>query len=151
MIRIFLIFLTIGFYITTLAQFVATMEVTEPIIGLCNEKEVYAIFPMFEGQDEAVCPVSKKEITHRSNTEITFLKENPKYKDKGMIGLVINCKGEVVQCQMDNKTKSPELDQQIENVFKTLGEWKSAKLNGKNVDSSRLFSFTIKKGEFSLD
>jgi hypothetical protein len=27
------------------------------------------------------------------NTEVSFLKDNPKFKDKGMIGLVINCKG----------------------------------------------------------
>ena len=34
-----------------------------------------------------------------------------------MIGLIINCNGEVMQCKMDIKTKSEELDTQIEAVF----------------------------------
>ena len=68
-----------------------------------------------------------------------------------MIGLVINCKGEVVQCRMDNKTRSPELDAQIEAVFNSLGEWKPGKLKRKEVDTTRLFSFVIKDGKVSFD
>lgn len=133
------------------AQFVATMEIKEPIPGLCNDKKVYALFPSFKGQEEAVCPVSKEQILERLNNEIQYLKNNPKYDDKGMIGLIINCKGEVVRCQMDNKTKTPELDNQIEAVFNSLGEWTSGKLNGKEVDTSRLFSFKIKNGKITFD
>ncbi len=80
-----------------------------------------------------------------------FLKDNPKYKDSGMIGIIVNCKGEVVQCKMDNKTKSAELDKQIEMVFNSLGNWKAGKLDKKEVDSSKLYSFTIKNGKFSFD
>ena len=137
--------------LTASAQFVAKMEVKEPIEGICDENEVYALFPMFNGQDEATCPVTKDEILKRLNSEVQFLKDNPKYKDKGMIGLVINCKGEVVKCKMDNKTKRPELDKQIEDVFNSLGEWKAGKLNGKEVDSSKLYSFKIKKGKITFD
>lgn len=144
--------LIIGFIgLTASAQFVAKMEVKEDIPGICDKNEVYALFPSFEGQDQAICPISKEEILKRLNTEVKFLKDNPKYKDKGMMGLVINCKGEVVQCKMDNKTKNGELDKQIEAVFNSLGDWKAGKLNGKNVDSSRLFSFKIKKGVISFD
>ena len=143
--------LTIAIYSTVSAQFIAKMEVKEPIEGICDEKEVYALFPMFDGQEEAVCPVSKEGILNRLNNEVSFLKENPKYKDKGMIGIIINCKGEVVQCKMDNKTKSKELDKQIEIVFSSLGEWKAGKLNGKEIDSSILFSFKIKKGKITFD
>ncbi len=46
-----------------------------------------------------------------------------------MIALVINCKGVVVKCRMDNNTRSPELDKQIEAVFNSLSEWKAGKLN----------------------
>jgi hypothetical protein len=137
--------------LTASAQFVAKMEVKEDIPGICDKNEVYALFSSFEGQDKAICPITKEYILKRLNSEIQFLKDNPKYKDKGMIGLVINCKGEVVKCKMDNKTKSAELDKQIEAVFNSLGEWKSGKLNGKNVDSSELFSFKIKKGVISFD
>jgi hypothetical protein len=133
------------------AQFVAKMEIKEDILGICDKNEVYALFPSFKGQEEAVCPIEEDEILKRLNSEVSFLKENPKYKDKGMIGLVINCKGEVVSCKMDNKTKNPELDKQIEKVFNSLGVWKAGKLNGKEVDSSRLFSFNIKNAEFSFD
>lgn len=133
------------------AQFVARMEVKEPIHGICDKDEVYALFPGFGGQEEAVCPVSKDEILKRLNSEVQFLKDNPKFGGKGMIGVIINCKGEVVQCKMDNKTKSPELDKQIEAVFNSLGEWKAGKLNEKDVDSSKLFSFKIKNGKVSFD
>lgn len=136
---------------TVFAQFVAKMEVKEPIEGICNDKEVYALFPSFKGQTEAECPATKQQILERLNTEIKFIKENPNYDGKGMIGIIINCKGEVVQCKMDNKTKDPELDKQIEEVFNSLGAWKAGKLGKKQVDSSRLFSFKIKKGEFTFE
>ena len=130
------------------AQFVAKMEVKEEIPGICDKNEVYALFPMFEGQKEAKCSVSKEEILKRLNAEVTFIKDNPKYKDEGMMSLIINCEGEVVKCEMDNKTKNAELDKQIEAVFKSLTKWEPGTLNGKKVDSSKLYSFKIKKGKF---
>ncbi|SDY10611.1 hypothetical protein SAMN05444411_1262 [Lutibacter oricola] len=135
---------------TISAQFVARMQVKENIEGICDDKNVFALFPI-DGQEEAICPASDEMILKRLNEEVTFLNDNSKYKDKGLIGLIINCKGKVVKCKMDNKTKNKELDKQIETVFNSLGVWKAGKLNGKNVDSSRLFSFTIKKGKFSFD
>ncbi|HEX5168474.1 MAG TPA: hypothetical protein VFW11_04830 [Cyclobacteriaceae bacterium] len=138
-------------YLSASGQFVATMEVKEPIPGVCNEKEVYAIFPMFKGQEEAICPATNEAILERLNNEVQFVKDNPKYDDKGMIGLIINCRGEVVKCKMDNKTKKSELDKQIEDVFNSLGAWKAGKLNGKEVDTSKLFSFKIRNGKFSFD
>lgn len=148
---VLLILLMLIFCTTSFAQFVAKMEIKEPIPGLCNEKEVYALFPSFKGQKEAVCPLSKDAIEERLNSEVQFLKDNPGYEDKGMMGLVINCKGDVVKCKMDNKTKSPELDQQIEAVFNSLGEWKAGKLNNRNVDTSKLFSFKIEQGKIALN
>lgn len=146
-----LILLTSIFGFSASAQFVAKMEVKEEIPGICDKNEVYSLFGSFDGQDVAICPVSKDEILGRLNSEVQFLKDNPKYKDKGMIGLIINCKGKVVKCEMDNKTKSVKLDKQIEAVFNLLGDWKPGKLNGKEVDSSKLFSFKIKKGRISFD
>jgi hypothetical protein len=144
-----IIALLLGF--TASAQFVARMEVKEDIPGLCDKNNVYAIFPMMEGQVEALCPITKSQILDRLNSEVTFLKDKPKYKGKGMIGLIISCKGELVQCKMDNKTDDPELDKQIEAVFNSLGAWKAGTINGIEVDTSRLFSFVIKKGIFSFD
>ena len=60
-------------------------------------------------------------------------------------------KEEVVQCKIDNKTKSPVLDEQVVNVFKTLTDWKPGKLNNKEVDSLKLWSFEITDGKISLN
>lgn len=147
--KIVFFLLIASIYKSASAQFVAKMEMKEAVPGICDKDEVYALLPMLKGQEEAVCPISKADIIKRLNEEIAFIKTNPKYSDKGMIGLLINCKGELVRCKMDNETKDPELDKQIEAIFNSLGEWKAGKLNGKNVDSSWLFSFTIKKGKFS--
>lgn len=149
--RFILILLFCALYFSCAGQFLARMELKEPISGLCDSRNVYVMFPSFKGQTEAVCPVAEEVIAKRLNAEIQFLRDNPGYDDKGMIGLVINCKGEVVQCRMDNKTSSPELDKQIEAVFNSLGEWMPGKLKRKSVDTSRLFSFEIKDGEFSLN
>lgn len=133
------------------AQFVARMEAKEPIAGVCDIKNIIVPFSAFKGQEAAVSPISEKEIEKKLNGGLKFLAEHPDYSDKGMIGLIVNCKGEVVQCKMDNKTASEELDTQIENIFRSLGEWKAGKLDGKPVDTSNLFSFTIKKGRLTLN
>lgn len=146
-----LVLLLLTTWSIAIGQFVAKLEVKEPIPGLCNDKEVYALFSMLSGQEEAKCPLTKGEILERLNNEVQFIKDNPKYSDKGMIGLIINCKGLVVKCEMDNKTKSEDLDKQIESVFNSLGDWTAGKLDSKEVDTSKLFSFKIKKGQFVFD
>lgn len=133
------------------AQFVATMEVKDPIPGLCDEKAVYAMFPGFQGQQKAECPLTEPQIAERINAECVYLKEHPKFKGEGMMGVVINCKGEAVQVKMDNKTKSGQLDEQIEAVFRSLGTWKPGKLNGQEVDTSELFSFIIRDGKLAFE
>src|SRR5688572_5398867 len=95
------------------AQLIATVEVKEPIPGVCNNEVLYALISVFEGQKEATCPLSDSDIEKRLNAEVGYVSAHPKHKDKGMISLVINCRGELVQCKMDNKTKDPELDAQI--------------------------------------
>lgn len=138
-------------YSTGISQFVARMEVKKPIGGVCDNQNVCVIFSTFKGQEEAKCPVSKQDIVKRLNTEVTFLKDSTSYQDKGMVNIIINCKGEVVQCEMDNKTRHDDLDKQIVAVFNSLGKWKPGKVNGDKVDVCRLWSFEIKNGEFVLN
>ncbi len=145
--------LSLCLLLTTLslsAQFVAKMEIKEPIKGLCSEKDVYALFPMGD-QKEAVCPVTEAEISRRLDSAVVFLKEHQDFKGKGMVSVIINCKGEVVKCEMDNKTNDPELDKQIVAVFAVLGKWKAGKIGKKEVDSVKLFSFEIKNGKINLN
>jgi hypothetical protein len=131
-------------------QLVARVEIKENIDGVCDIKNVYTLLPMFGDQKEAICSVPDSAIEEMLNKEVDFIKDNPKYNDKGMVNITINCKGEVVQCKTDNKSKSAVLDEQILNVFKKLTSWKAGKLNGIEVDSMRLFSFEIKKGKIKL-
>lgn len=147
-----MIFLALLFSQLLPAQFVATMEIkdNDSIQGLCNRKQVYSLLPMFKGQEEAKCDVPDKTIENRLNAEVVYLKENSNQSDKGMVSIIINCKGEVVRCETDNKTQSEELDKQILAVFASLKKWKPGKLNGKEVDSVTLWSFEIKKGEIKL-
>ena len=67
-----------------------------------------------------------------------------------MVGLIVNCKGELVQCAIDNKTKSSELDAQIVAVFAKLQKWTAGKVNNVPVDTSVLYSFTIENGKIVL-
>jgi len=130
---------------------VATMEVKEPIEGVCDNSAVYAILPFKgNGQIKAIASMTDEEIEKLLNTQVEFLKDKPKYKDKGMVGLVVNCKGEMVKCEIDNETKNPELDKQIVAVFNELKKWVPASMRGNNVDSSILYSFTIEDGKISL-
>jgi hypothetical protein len=149
--RSILVLLAIIIWVNVSAQFVATMEVKEDIPGLCNRDQVFVLLSAFKGQQEAVCPVSNEDILKRLNSEVTFLKDNPEFNDKGIISLIINCKGEVVQCRMDNKTKNPGLDKQIETVFNSLGKWTPGKLKKRAVDTCRLFGFNIVNGVFTFD
>jgi hypothetical protein len=148
--KIFLLFVIFQVSINSFSQMVARVEMKKKIEGICDSKNVYTLFPMFGDQKEAICSVSDSIMEERLNKEVEFLKDKPNYKDKGMVNIFINCKGEAVQCEIDNKTKSSVLDEQIVAVFKTLTTWKAGKLDGKEVDSMRIWSFEIKKGKISL-
>jgi hypothetical protein len=67
-----------------------------------------------------------------------------------MVNLIVNCKGELVRCVIDNKTKNPELDSQIVAVFSELKVWTAGKINNNSVDTSLLYSFVIKNGKITL-
>lgn len=149
--KIIVALLLVQLSLSSFAQFVARAEIKEDVQGICDKKNVFALMGMLKGQKEAVCAVKEPEIEKALNDSIQFLKDNPDYKDKGMVSIIINCKGEVVQCKMDNKTKSTVLDEQIVNVFKTLTSWKAGTLDGKNVDSIKLWSFEIKNGKLKLN
>lgn len=135
----------------TVNNMVARMQVTEPIDGVCDNDNVIAILPISgNGQVEAVAPKTDDELTAELNEKVTFLKDKPDYNDKGMVNLIINCEGELVRCQIDNKTQSPELDSQIVAVFAEMKTWTPGTIRGKAYDTVVLYSFTIKDGKISL-
>lgn len=131
---------------------VARMEVKEPIMGVCDNANVIAILPFpGNGQVKAQTTKTKEEITKELNSKVSFLQNKPDYEDKGMVNLIVNCKGELVRCEIDNKTKSPELDTQIVAVFAELKSWTAGKIHNNAVDTSILYSFTIKNGKIALN
>lgn len=136
---------------SSMKNMVFRMEVNEPINGVCDNANVIAIlsFPG-NGQVKAQAPVTKEEIAQELNSKVSFLKDKNYYEDKGMVNLIINCKGQLVKCEIDNKTKSPELDNQIVAVFKELKTWTAGKINNRYVDTVVLYSFTIKNGKIIL-
>ncbi len=150
--KLFILLLCAVTYNPASAQFIATVQMDEHVEGICNDKEVYALFPGFTGQIEAKSTIDKKEIEEMLN-KIPFLKENPTFKGSGMIGFYVSCEGKMIGCEMDNKTKSKELDAQIVAVFNELliDTWKPGTLNGKEVDTRLLYSFDIKKGKLTLN
>ena len=136
---------------STMNNMVARMEVKEPIKGVCDNANVIAILPFpGNGQVNAKAPKTEAEIAQQLNAKVSFLKDKPDYEDKGMVSLIINCKGELVRCQIDNKTKSPDLDSQIVAVFAELKTWTAGKVNNVSVDTIELYSFTIKNGKITL-
>jgi hypothetical protein len=132
------------------AQLIATMEVKEPIPGTCSEKTVYALFSGFKGQTEPKPPLTKEEIQTQLTNTISFIKDNPKFKGKLMISCIINCKGEMVKCSIDNKSGNDDLDKQVLTVFSLLLKWSPGIFDNKNVDCVELFSVEVKKGKIKL-
>lgn len=129
----------------------ATMQMDTPVEGACNSSKIVFILPIpGNGQISAKSTVADGEIEIALNEEVIFLKDKPKFSDKGMVRMIVNCRGEMVQCEIDNKTTSPELDQQIVDVFSTLTTWTPATVHGQPVDSSVLYSFTIENGNITL-
>lgn len=119
------------------------MEVKEPIPGVCDNENVLALSLMSlldPSSKDAKCSVSEPEMEKKLNKEVTFLKENPDFTGKGMVSIIVNCKGEAVKCEIDNKSESSELDAQILAVFKTFTSWKAGSVDGTPVDCVQLFS-----------
>ncbi len=136
---------------SSINNLVATMVVEEPIEGVCDNSNVISIFTFpGNGQVKAKAPKTNEEITLELNSKVSFLQDKPDYEDKGMVNLIINCNGELVRCNISIETKSTELDNQIVAVFAEMKMWTAGKLNDDFVDTTVLYSFTIKNGEIIL-
>ena len=137
---------------SSMNNMVARLQVEEPIEGVCDNANVIAILPLpGNGQVKAKAPKTEEELTKELNAKVTYLEGKTDYEDKGMVGLIVNCKGELVRCQIDNKTKSPELDSQIVAVFAEMKSWTEGTINKNPVDTSVLYSFTIKDGKITVN
>lgn len=133
------------------SNLIGRMQVDEPIEGVCDNANVIMIMSFLnKAQVKAKAPKTDAELVLQLNSQVTFLKDKPDYEDKGIINLIVNCKGELVRCQIDNKTKSQELDSQIVAVFAEMKKWTAGKVNNVSVDTVVLVSFSIKNGKITI-
>jgi hypothetical protein len=132
-------------------QIAMTMKVNENVKGLCDKSKVYSLYMMrqFPGSNatEGQYPLNEIELLKLLNEKVTFLKDNPKYKGKFSVRVIINCKGELVSCDFESKTKNNDLNNQILEIFKSLDGWGAGTFNGELVDSTKPFYLKIKGGE----
>lgn len=148
------ILFTIGIIVLSFkssAQLIMVVEMKEPLEGICNNDKVYALYGGFDGQIPPKCPLTKEEIQVLLNEKVVFLKENPKFKGKGMATVFINCEGEALDWRIEGKITNKELNQQILEVFETLKTWTPGKFHGDYVDASEIISYQIKKGMIILN
>lgn len=130
---------------------VATVEMKEPIPGMCNPNTLYTIIPLpGQNQTDAIPPISEDELAKRINGESSFLKNHPDLSAEGMLNLVVSCEGKLLKCEMDKKTDHPELNQEILTFTEALQQWQPAKIADKQVDAMVLMSFTIVEGKIEF-
>lgn len=132
------------------AQLVSKVELKDSVEGICNQEAVYALFEGFQGQAEPVCSLDRGQMEVLLNNNITFLTNNPAFKGEGMIGVFINCEGEAILWEVARSSKSPELDNEVLEFFKTFAIWEAGTLNDAPVDAQVTFTFSVKKGELIL-
>ena len=88
------------------SQFVARVDLKEDIEGICDIKNVYTLLSMFKDQKEAVCTVKDPEIEKMLNDSVLYIKDKPDYKDKGIVSIIINCKGKWCNARLIIKQKT---------------------------------------------
>lgn len=141
--------LIILFTLTQKFSYAQQVEVTiglkKTIKNLCNPDEIFGLLNELEGQRRAIRPLSDEKILELLNTNSIFLKENPKFKGKEIITLVVNCEGTLVKCELE-KGKSPLLREEIQQTFFSLGSWIPGQLKGEKVDSVQFIAYRVKKG-----
>jgi hypothetical protein len=133
-------------------QLIAKVVPKKPIEGVCDNNNIYELYGGFKGQIQPKCAFSKTQIQELLNEKITFVKENPKFKGKGLVKLYVNCKGEPIDWELIVKTKNDQLDREIFAVLKTtLNTWTAGTLDGKPVDAGASISYKIKKGVITVE
>ena len=117
----------------------------------CDPRSLYALQPTVQGQIPAECPLNNEQMAKKLNTDIPFLRSHTTLTDKCRMGWIINCKGQVVNCAIDAKSTSTELDKQLESALKNIGDWKPGTLNGNPVDCAILRMIVITDGVITVE
>lgn len=132
------------------AQFIATVELKEPIDGMCSET-MFALFSSLDNQQQAKLNMTDQELIALMNEKIPSLKTNLKFKADAVMAFYINCESEVIKTSSGLKDKTSQLSIEIEKFLAETGSWTAGKYQNENVDCSELIAIKIKKGVIYLD
>ncbi|WP_300666282.1 protein S100 [Fluviicola sp.] len=122
------------------------------IEGMCvPAKDVFELYNGNEGELEPKCSVSKEELIEMLNKELSFLKNNPDFKGRGMVSVLINCEGRAVGWG-EVVVKNKELNEEILTfLIKQNFEWEPGYFKDKAIDSLFSFSYQVVRGVLRLN
>lgn len=129
----------------------AVMEVKEPIPGVCNQNKVLVLMPFAStNQVEAKAPISLEEIA----AELTkYVAPTDLYAEEAIsstMEVIINCKGKVVDVDVNDSEIPPGLARQIETYFNSMPKWTPGTHSGKPFDTVRFITIRIENGVLTL-
>lgn len=133
------------------SQIIATIQLKEPIEGICDNEKIYALYSGFTGQEVPKCSISLEEMQKILNEKLQFLKDNPSYKGNGKVSVFINCEGEPLNWSISISPINETLDKELLEIFGQFTNWTAGRLNNETVDSYKLISLEIKKGKLKLN
>jgi hypothetical protein len=133
-------------------SFIATMELPEPIPGVCNPDMVVVILPLPNAnQKEAKAPVTEEEMQIQLNKILAEDLKDLTLEADGMFRLIVNCRGKLVDVAVDNEELPEPMSSKVKAYFMGLGKWSAGRYGKKAVDTVTLISFKIEEGVLSFD
>ncbi|WP_341900491.1 hypothetical protein [Fluviicola taffensis] len=121
--------------------------------GMCiPTKFVLELYNGNPDEAEPKCSVNKEELIEMLNNDLTFLKNHPDFKGRGMVSVIINCMGKVVGWAEVVKSRNDELNKEIlQYLVMQNFDWEAGIYKEEAIDSIFSFSYQIVRGKLRLN